>query len=157
MCRRRHYHQTAPPLTYPRLITMEVSYYVCWFAVLGALGAALHHGLAPMKAIGELTPVAMEGPHKLQPAAAFWGGYAFAAMNLGFFTVGIHALLVGSQEAQAGVLLGTSVLFMGFAAAWLFKGDTVQGPKSQWLKVSAMGVLFFQGYFLMHQRGTPES
>jgi hypothetical protein len=118
------------------------------FAVAGALAAAAKHFFAATSALRELTPIALTAG-RASPEAAWWGGTAFACMNVGFFTVGAHALAVGSKEARDGVLLGTGAMFLAFSAAWFSEQGRSLGhphPSRQGTKIAAFGALFLVGY-----------
>lgn len=122
---------------------------ITWFAVLGAGAAAFKHGLTPDSALAELSPVAKRDG-KWSPEGLWWGGYAFSAMNVGFFVNGVHALVTGDATAKRGVLLTTSSLFAAFALAWATHGELTgkspQAVRMQTAKVAGFATLFLLGY-----------
>lgn len=87
-------------------------------------------------------------PLDAAPEGAWWGGIAFSAMNVGFFTVGAHALATRSPEAMRGVMLGTGVMFLAFAGAWFSDGYKTRhpNPRRQGTKIALLGTLFLSGY-----------
>ncbi|CAM9482859.1 unnamed protein product [Discosporangium mesarthrocarpum] len=127
---------------------------IFWFAVVGAGVAALKHLLSPIDTIAELSPIAMrvdsKGHKTLSSEGLWWGSYCFAAMNVGFCTIGIHAGVTDSVGAKRGLLLGTGVMFEAFAFAWCMRGPVtgIKNPMSQCVKVTLFGLLFLAGYAL---------
>lgn len=125
---------------------------VFWFALLGASAASAKHLFKPVATVGDLTPIALrmvDGKPGLSPEAAFWGGWAFSALNAGFATVGLWAALTRSTEAKQGFLLGTGTLFAAFAAAWLRVGATLTGKrnfKRHAAKIAAFSALFLGSF-----------
>lgn len=124
---------------------------VTWFAVLGAGAAVIKHAAATTSTLAELTPVALRGGRP-SPEAEWWGGAAFAAMNVGFVANGVWAIGTGDAVAKRGVLLSTAVLFGAFGAAWLTRGSltgkTPSAVRWQAAKIAGFSALFFAGFFV---------
>lgn len=95
---------------------------IFWFCTLGACIASFNHLLSPLKAMKEFTPVAIQD-QKIHPSALWWGGYAFSAMNVGFATIGLYSGIKGNQFGKAATMLGTGVMFLAFAVAWITRGE----------------------------------
>jgi len=122
---------------------------IFWFTVLGAGAAALKHLLLPMSTFKELTPVAIRD-NKISPEALWWGSICFAAMNVGYFTIGVWAGYRQSAIAKQAVLLGTGVMFEAFALAWFTRGSMTgkKDANKQGIKVAAFGALFLFGFLI---------
>lgn len=136
-----------------------------YFALLGATAAAVKHFVSPLKTLQELTPVAVKtvkDKKELSPGipsvfvvnlflleSLFWGSYAFSSMNLGFATVGAYASLKNSDEGKKAVLLGTGILFWGFALAWNRFGHITGKPdwRKHSFKMFCFGSLFVAGFW----------
>ena len=80
--------------------------------------------------------------------AEWWGSIAFSIMNLGVFSQGAWAVYKDSLVCKQGFLLGVSVLFLSFSAAWFLKGDITgkKNYKTQGVKVGLFGILFAYGF-----------
>lgn len=129
---------------------------IFWFGVLGALGAAANHTFNGPAALKELSPVAISKNGKdVEPGALWWGSYAFGAVNLGYFCIGMFAGLSGSNIAKKAYMFGTAVMFEAFAFAWITKGKITGIPShsKQAKKIAGIGAIFAVGCYLMPNTG----
>jgi len=134
----------------------ESRYLIFWFGVLGALGAAANHTFNGLAALKKLSPVAISKNDKdVEPGALWWGTYAFGAVNLGYFCIGMFAGLSGSNIAKKAYMFGTAVMLEAFAFAWIHQRQNYRNsePFQATKKIAGIGTIFAVGCYLMPTTG----
>ena len=124
---------------------------IFYFALGGSGIASLNHLFNSNQVFKDLTPAVIttfKDKEIVDVGAEWWGSIAFSIMNLGVFTQGAFAWYKNSVVAKQAFLLGVSVLFLAFSAAWFLRGDITgkKNYKGQGIKVGLFGLLFAAGF-----------
>ena len=118
--------------------------FIHWVAVLACLFASVKHFIF-------LPSVVKDSPaFAITPAIKWWAGYAFAAMNFSFFTIGLYVGIHSSYIGKKAFLLGVANLYLCFATTWIIKGDTTGNANYAYhgFKMYLYGFVFLFGFFL---------